>query len=452
MKKIFFKLLTLFILFSVLLTQADAGKLQDQINAGLLRPTTLRAISSLPKDDPNNLSKMTEMFLVDMGYPKDMIPVKFFQSGLSGYEGDITGGYFRFQTGEIYLNPMLKKAPVGYSAGVIRHELDHFQKSAQLCKSIGIENYKKIFGGEQINVAFWQKAMVYTKVPAGFDYKKYIAGMQKYTYTTDMTSPYYIYDNKTDSRRNIFEISAYNLSEAMNEYFKIPNRATNLEKVAAAFNNVDWKIYNLSKKYPVLSGERVAIFDYFYTKTLVQRDASMQEAFQTSMKTNNMNTFWAMDKTKRSSFYNNANIDAQTTNQIIALLNALNGNIPGSLTIKQTKDILELKYLTLRSALKQSEAKGTICLNLNKLTNDYLKFLNTYAAREDGTRLKLLVTKLQLLQIGFQMPDGKTRKIGKPGDTEGIIKLIFNDRYFNEICKKQSKDKCLMNIVNNNKL
>ena len=145
MKKILKSLVLVLLIFAVLSLGAfAAGSLQKQVSMGLLKTATLKKIGELPKGDSNNLQKITSMFLEDMGYPKDLIKVQFLKSGISGYQGDITGGYFVPKTGEIFLNPALAKAHPGAAAGIIRHELDHFQKSAQLCKSIGIQNYSKI--------------------------------------------------------------------------------------------------------------------------------------------------------------------------------------------------------------------------------------------------------------------------------------------------------------------
>lgn len=454
MKKIIKKIVLVLFIFAFLILEAlAAGKLQKQISMGLLKPATLRAISNLPKGDPNNLQKITSMFLYDMGYPKDLIKVQFFKSGISGYQGDITGGYFKLASGEIFLNPMLAKANPGAAASIIRHELDHFQKAAQLCKSIGIQNYSKIFGADNINTAFWQKAMNYTKVPPNFDTQKYLAGIQKFAIAADMTSPYHIYSARTDGRRNILEITAYDLSDAVYEYYKIPNNQTSLEKVANAFNSVDIKINNLSKKYPVLNNEKTGIFDYFYAKTIIQNDPSMKTVFQKSARSNNMNAFWDADKQQRNSFYASEKVDPQTVSQIVQLLNSMAANIPNSLTIKQTRDILELKYTTLKSALKKTDSdKFSILLNLNMTTNDYMKFLETYTINDDGTKLKLYITKSQLVGQSFKLPNGEIKTIGKKGDLEKIAKEIFKNAEFQRICKGQDKNKCIINIINANKL
>lgn len=124
------------------------------------------------------------IFLKEMGFNPELVKVKQISHLEQGFN-DFTLA-FEPVSGRINISPNYKGNSL-LTSSAIRHELDHFQLFADLCKSMGVENFKKMLLAkypqvtpEMYNAEFWNKAIQNAKVLSPAEVSKYTKSFKEY--------------------------------------------------------------------------------------------------------------------------------------------------------------------------------------------------------------------------------------------------------------------------------
>ncbi|MBE7705640.1 MAG: hypothetical protein E7Z91_00135 [Cyanobacteria bacterium SIG30] len=414
------------------------------------------AISRINTSRTNDPQEITNIFLETMGYPKYLVEVKYFKNNGSNFEGDIQAGMFEYPKGVLSLNQdFIKYANRGSVIGVIRHELDHFDKGAKINKSIGINNFKKLWP-TTFNEEFWVKASIYADT-TGFDSKKYLSGLNKYTSTTDITSLYQTFVDKSDGVRNPLELSAYAFSDYIEEYYGVrKENHTNLKRVAIAFNKVDWQIYKIANDNEFLSRSRAAIFDYYFLRAMMKTDPILYKTYENATKSGDFSEFRQKCNQIAYELQNN-NVDITTSNNLVSLFSIMETDMNQRITDEQISKIFYYKYMSLKNALKDAKYKdfvGNILIVLDINVDDYLNFIESKSIEDEELKLKLLTSKFWLSQYDITQPDGSVMRLGQNGETEKVAKEISKNKIFQKEQKASGENSrvYLVKYLNKNKV
>lgn len=118
------------------------------------------------------------------GLPADLVEIKPVSDGL---RLEPYSACFEETNACLYYHPTLLELPDEVVAGLIRHELDHFEVLAKMAKTMGIEEYKALAcrGNEEslkrFNDAQWGKIIERITVEEGFNPEPYKKALQEYT-------------------------------------------------------------------------------------------------------------------------------------------------------------------------------------------------------------------------------------------------------------------------------
>ena len=120
-----------------------------------------------------------------MGFNPELVEIK----QISSLEQGFRRFEFAFEpvSGRILISPSYNGGRL-LTSSMIRHELDHFQLFADLCKSMGVENFKKMLlakfpkvASEKFNTEFWNKAIQNAKILSPAEVAKYTKALEKYS-------------------------------------------------------------------------------------------------------------------------------------------------------------------------------------------------------------------------------------------------------------------------------
>lgn len=125
----------------------------------------IRNLKNISGEGLEVAEKSKNIFLKELGFPENFVEMEFGKN----INGDIIA-YFDIASGKMVYGNNFLKLSKNEQISYIRHELDHTAYLTDLCKSIGIENFKKIYlkeypqvSAESFNVNFWEKAIKYAK-------------------------------------------------------------------------------------------------------------------------------------------------------------------------------------------------------------------------------------------------------------------------------------------------
>lgn len=414
------------------------------------------ALKKIDSENTRDLQKITSIFLESMGYPSNLIKIEYQTTNGAKFEGDIQAGSFMPSSGKLAIHQQIAQmGDIKEVTSIIRHELDHFDKFAKLCKSIGIDNFQKMYGGN-INREFWENAILYVDL-TGFDKNKFLKAASVMNEYTDITSFYQLFVEKSNDVRNPFELTAYSFTDYVNAHYKINKGSeTNVKKVAKVFNSVDWQIYKIANNNKYLSRSRSAIFDYYFLRAMLTYNPNMKTAYQNAVKNGNITGFWEECEKIADGLKNNV-LSTESTNNIIKILNSMNLAMNQTITNKHINGILQLKYITLKDAAKNpkySNFRGNLAILLGINVNDYLDFLNIYSSENDNMKLKLLASKYWLSTIRVQKQEGGFYNFTNNESTPSIEGKIRKEKHFKEAQKASGLDenKYFQEFIMKNKL
>lgn len=142
-------------------------------------PQTVAQIKQLRGSTTEILEGCKNIFAKEMGYDPELIKINF--------QPSLYPMAFNYASGEIIVASQIKWSK-NLLATALRHEMDHMDYYASLCKSIGIEEYKKLLLQKypempvnMFNNEFWEKAIKSAKTLGRKETKLYAESLVNYT-------------------------------------------------------------------------------------------------------------------------------------------------------------------------------------------------------------------------------------------------------------------------------
>ncbi len=325
---------------------------------------------------------------------------------MEGKNKSIQGSYvaatFNVQTGKMHINTKaLYNKKIEEIIAVIAHELDHFEKDAQICKSMGTANYIKLLNDnniKNIDFQFWENAQQYANID-DFDAQYYKDALVRYTNQNkiDLTSTYSDLYRLSEHMRNPLEVSAYEVSDFVLGYYNYNMEDGPLKKMTLKFNEVDWAIHNLIKDNELLKDERIAFFDYFFAQAILSTYPKYTENYKNCIKSGNLSQFWIEFEKDHEKFYSSKeNLDGYTYTSIINLLDKVNELAKNRLNKNIICDALKYKTNTLLHNIVFPNA----IFYIEESAKDYLTFIKTNNINNPEEELKMILTLL-CIENGF---------------------------------------------------
>lgn len=331
------------------------------------------------------------------GYPKNTIRiVSDEKSGLQSHtQGSYVAAYFNMQTGNIHINKVpLYSLRMPEIIAILAHELDHFDKISKVCKSMGAENFIKMLEDNKmkdINTEFWRRAPLNADI-SNFNSEYYKGAILRYITqgSIDLTSTYADLYRLSEHMRNPLELSAYEVSDYVFDYFNVPNQEGPLRKLISKFNSVDWAIYNLIKDNKIISRQRIAFFDYFFMQAILDSDSRYRDIYYNCINEHNgdMTNFWLMFENANKSLYSkNTQIDRQTYANITQLLERTEANAKVNLTNDIVCKALKYKVNTLLNNIVFPNAVK----NIQNAASDYIQYIHKMKVSNPKDELQMIL-------------------------------------------------------------
>ncbi len=343
---------------------------------------------------------MVKKILKYKGYPEYILTVKINEGEnlKQKTQGSYIAAYFNFQTGEMHLNKApLYQLKIEEIVAIIAHELDHFDKVAQVCKSMGTDAFVKMLNDNNmrdVNYTFWNNAQAKANID-DFDAKYYRDALVRYINqgTIDLVSSYSDLYRLSEHMRNPLELSAYEVSDFIFDYYHIKTIEGPIKKLVKKFNSLDWTIYNLISKNEILSDERIAIFDYFFIQAIADSNPKYKAAYLDCVqnRNGNMTNFWLAFERDHQSFYNkNTQMDTTTYNSIMSLLDTTEKYAQRGIGTENICDALKFKVNTLYANLVFPNAVKY----MKAAANDYIAFINKNKISKPKEELQMILLLL----------------------------------------------------------
>ena len=341
------------------------------------------------------------------GYSADTLNVTAATSFSQGKTpGSYTAAYFNIATGDLIVNSeLIYKYNNQYLTAIIAHELDHFEKMAQICKSMGVNNFIAFMHKNNIyiqNKDFWERAILKTDI-TDFNEKYYKEALERYVNQnkTDLISTYTDFNIIAEHIRNPLEISAYEVSDFILNYYNLPKDESPLRNLVLKFNSVDWEIYNLASKNTILNDERIAIFDYLLSKAIIISNSKYSDIYKNCINNagGDLTQFWLAFKNDNISFYGKSmQIDTSTYNNFMNILDTIYQLSQSGLSANNYAEALRDKAFTLKENLIYDGAFE----NLKKTVEDYLNFTNQNNIIDPKAELKMILLLINIENIENQ--------------------------------------------------
>ena len=172
--------------------------------------------------------------------------------------------------------------------------------------------------------------------------------------------------------RNPLEISAYEVSDYIYDYYNIPREEGPLRQITKQFNNTDWAIYQTAKNNRILSSERIALFDYFFSQAIKNNYPQYNEIYEKCIneKNGDLSEFWLEFEKTLSNFYGRGQINNETLNKILQLLKATEQEAKNGLTDIQAANAIKYKAELIKSNIVYPNALK----NMRHALVSYLEF------------------------------------------------------------------------------
>lgn len=166
----------------------SSKSLKEQLKKEKIQPYQNKEVVEQIKNLKGSTVEVAEqsrnIFLKEMGFNPELVEVKQISQLEQGFND--FGLAFEPVSGRIHISPNYKGNNLLTSVA-IRHELDHFQLFADLCKSMGIENFRKMLlvkypqaTPEMFNAEFWNKAIQSAKVLSPAEVARYTKAFKEY--------------------------------------------------------------------------------------------------------------------------------------------------------------------------------------------------------------------------------------------------------------------------------
>ena len=417
---------------------------QDKYNA------LLDKLRMYPEKSVSSVENIINQILAYKGYYEGTINLVIDDSQKNNsVKGSYIVAYFDFQKGNMHINKnLLYSVPREQIIAIIAHELDHFDKIACLCKAMGANNFEAKLRANNLNdfnFIFWQKASTRANIE-NFDEKKYEQALIRYINqnSIDLVSSYSDFYRLSEHIRNPLEISAYEVSDYILNYYKQPSNDGPTYRLVEKFNEVDWSVYNTIRDNSIIKDERIAFFDYFFMKAIARSHQKYQQALDYCINNTNgdLTTFWLSFEQDNMSFYNkNAKISLKTYETMYNLLNQTNIFAKSEINDKIICDALKFKINTLLSNIVYPNALKNIRL-ATKAFLQHIKRNNISVPEDELNYLLLLICMENDLYKNNSEKDVSLYYLKVPEEIKNIYhfqdrKLLYKYIYANAVFKKQ---------------
>lgn len=405
-----------------------------------------------PAKSVNSAENIVKDILKFKGYPE--YTVKVISDEAKDMKQKTAGSYvaasFNISTGYMHIN----KAPlyalnIEEIIAIIAHELDHFEKISQVCKYMGTAEFAKMLNENKmqgLNYEFWNKAQLYANID-NFNGEYYKDALLRYISqgSIDLTSSYSDLYKLSEHIRNPLEISAYDISDSILEYYDIQIQEGPLRNLVAKFNSLDWAIYNLISQNKVIINERIAIFDYYFMNAIISSFPKYREIYNNCINNKNgdMTEFWLSFEKDHESFYNkNMQLDEKTYSDIINLVDKTEVLTKNGLTEESICIALKCKVNTLLSNIVFPNAIKYI----KSAATDYLKHIKTNKISNPKDELQMILVLLCIendLYANNPDPIPSLYYIKLPQDIEILYSISSKNKKFHFIYNNAEFQKIL---------
>lgn len=374
----------------------------------------LDELAQYPAKNVASVETIVNKILMHKGY--SAYTVKIVSDEREDLQSNTAGSYmaanFNIQTGCVHINKVaLYGLKIEDIIAILAHELDHFDKIAQVCKSMGSENFIKLLNDNKmtnVNTEFWRRAPLKANI-TNFNAKYYQDALVRFLSqgTIDLASTYADLYRLSENMRNPLELSAYEVSDYVYDYYGIPVVEGPLRKLINQFNKVDWAIYDLIKNDKLLTDQRIALFDYFFMQAILDQNPKYNTIYQHCLSTNNgdMTKFWVAFETDNKSLYTKGSqIDQKTYTNIMSLLTRTEQKAKAGLTPSVVQNALKFKICTLLSNIVYPNA----IKNIESAATDYIEYSKKSQITNEKDELKIILTLVcienNLKKDGSTMP------------------------------------------------
>ncbi len=375
---------------------------------------------------------------------------------------------FDFSSGNLKISPkMLFELDNKMLIAILAHELDHFDKLANTCKSMGVVNFRQLFkdNGIPIDENFWTRATLYAK-DANFDANLYQDALKRFITQNDVerTSSYADFYRLSETMRNPLETSAYKESDFVYNYYGIKMTEGPIKRLTKKFNDVDWAIYNLTQKDKYIENERVALFDYFFSQAIINKLPQFKKEYENCIKYNDgdLTKFWLAYEKSMSSFYQKGTMSDETYNTIYSLLTETEEQTKKALSKQQIEQAIKFKINTLSSNLVYHSAEK----NLRLFLIDYLKYIKANGIEDNPQELKSIIKLLcmdnklytsdknkEISLHDLTIPSELKEIYGLGESKKGKFLFIYNNPEFQRLKNENiSEQQLLINLINQNRI
>jgi len=356
----------------------------------------LDTLAQYPARNLTSVVSIVNKLLKLKGYPENTIRVvlKDINQDRSKTQGNYLVANFDFVTGDMNISSQaLLSLDNKVVIAIIAHELDHFDKLAKVCKYMGLNNFNNLFEENNINnlnTTFWKKASQNADTN-NFDAEMYKDALKRFITQNDieLTSSYSDFYRLSENMRNPLEISAYEVSDYIYNYYKIQITDGPMKKMTQAFNNVDWAIYNIISKDKLIKNERIALFDYFFLQAILSKFPVFETTYNNCIiqKDGDLTDFWLNFENSQKSFYQRGKMDNKTYAAMFSLLSETENQIKKGITPQQIADAMKFKINTLCSNLVYPNALN----NLKNTALNYLKYIKQENISDPQQELKCIL-------------------------------------------------------------
>ncbi len=455
-KKIYINQEDSYIESSVPLSNKDYDKLLDML-------------SQYPAKSIDSARNIVNKLLVYKGYPENCIRVisSDIDQSRSKTEGNYQVANFNFNSGNMYISSkMLYELDTKVLIAILAHELDHFDKLAKVCKYLGVDQFEQLFEEnniKNIDKSFWHRVSAMATNEKDFNGKYYADALKRFITQNDLelTSSYSDFYRISENIRNPLEISAYEESDYVYKHFGIKIQDGPMKILTKTFNEVDWAIYNVISKDPIIKDERIAIFDYFFIEAILTKFPELYREYNIcqNQKDGDMTYFWLVFENSVKSFYQKGQMDNDTYRKILSLLELTKAKVGQGITNKEIATALKYKINTLKSNLVYPNAID----NLEKTTISYLKYIKYKNIVDPEQELKCILTLINIenkittisgnrnVSLYYINIPESLRKIYGITDKKQLFVYIYNNQSFrSKIKQNQTESDLLKELLEKN--
>lgn len=416
----------------------------------------------LPSKSVPSVQMVLEKLLEHKGYPPQFL--KLVVTGNQNKNNIFVAG-FDFTTGVINLSrESVYSLNIEHIIPIIAHEIDHFDKLAQMCKTMGIEDFKRFMytnGIGVVNEDFWSVASFYAK-NKDFDLEKYKAAIERYQDSSKINkiSIYSTLYSIGENFRNPLEASAYAVSDYIYDYYGIQQQEGSIESLIKTFNTVDWAIYEKISENPILGNERIAVFDYYFIRTVNEGQPKNQEIFNYCIQRNegNLTEYW-----NNLPFFKRGEIDTNEAKILNKVLKNVYTKSQSSLTDSELAKALYYRAKTLLANITTEEDINSI----KSAAEAYIKLVNQKKIFQPKEELDMILALLCIESNLYAGPDNKLSlyyvklptlldNIYKPVNKATKFNFIYNNTAFQNIKNSRqeniSNPDLLVELLNKNRL